>query len=212
LLRLLRLPLLLLHLLLLQLLLAHLLLLHVHLLLVAQRASGWKARAERRVGDCLLRLLRLRRFVRLDVVVIVAGRIVRRCRLRATGLASAEYNLARRSLTSIANDTTFDQVFARQVEALGRRGDIVIGISTSGRSANVVEGLRAARRMELATVAMTGRLTQLEVVSVFFILPSPLEHINILYLRHNDGKSRDYPRAKRRRGPGRRSGRYRGFS
>ena len=60
------------------------------------------------------------------------------------------------SLTSIANDTTFDQVFARQVEALGRRGDIVIGISTSGRSANVVEGLRAARRMELTTVAMTG--------------------------------------------------------
>jgi D-sedoheptulose 7-phosphate isomerase len=60
------------------------------------------------------------------------------------------------SLTSIANDTTFVQVFARQVEALGRRGDIVIGISTSGRSPNVVEGLRAARRMELTTVAMTG--------------------------------------------------------
>ena len=115
-LRLLRLPLLLLHLLLLQLLLAHLLLLHVHLLLVAQRASGWKARAERRVGDCLLRLLRLRRFVRLDVVVIVAGRIVRRCRLRATGLASAEYNLARRSLALVANH---NHVVARALKELG---------------------------------------------------------------------------------------------
>ncbi len=60
------------------------------------------------------------------------------------------------SLTSIGNDTSFDQVFARQVEALARHGDIVIGISTSGRSANVVEGLRAARRMGLTTVAMTG--------------------------------------------------------
>jgi D-sedoheptulose 7-phosphate isomerase len=61
------------------------------------------------------------------------------------------------ALTSIGNDTGFERVFARQVEAFGRRGDVAIGISTSGRSANVLEGLRAARRTGLTTVAMTGQ-------------------------------------------------------
>jgi D-sedoheptulose 7-phosphate isomerase len=60
------------------------------------------------------------------------------------------------SLTSIGNDVGFDQVFARQVEAFGRSGDVAIGISTSGNSTNVVEGLRAARRLGLTTVSMTG--------------------------------------------------------
>jgi D-sedoheptulose 7-phosphate isomerase len=59
-------------------------------------------------------------------------------------------------LTAIANDFGFDQVFARQVEALGRPGDVAIGISTSGRSANVVMGLQAAKARGLMTVALTG--------------------------------------------------------
>lgn len=61
------------------------------------------------------------------------------------------------SLTAIGNDVAFEQVFARQVEALGRTGDVVIGITTSGNSANVVEGLRAARRMGLVAIALTGQ-------------------------------------------------------
>jgi D-sedoheptulose 7-phosphate isomerase len=60
------------------------------------------------------------------------------------------------ALTAIANDYGFHRVFARQVEALGRPGDVAIGISTSGASANVVEGLRAARAGGLATIALTG--------------------------------------------------------
>jgi len=59
-------------------------------------------------------------------------------------------------LTSIGNDLDFSRVFARQVEALGRRGDVAVGLSTSGRSANVVEGLRAARERGLVTVGFTG--------------------------------------------------------
>ena len=47
-------------------------------------------------------------------------------------------------LTAVANDYAFDRVFVRQIEALGSRGDVAFGISTSGRSANVVAGLRAA--------------------------------------------------------------------
>jgi D-sedoheptulose 7-phosphate isomerase len=60
-------------------------------------------------------------------------------------------------LTAIANDYAFDRVFVRQIEALGAAGDLAIGISTSGQSANVVEGLRAARAGGLRTIAMTGR-------------------------------------------------------
>jgi D-sedoheptulose 7-phosphate isomerase len=60
------------------------------------------------------------------------------------------------ALTAIGNDYGFDEVFARQVRALGRPGDVVVGISTSGRSANVVAALAAARQMQMVTVAFTG--------------------------------------------------------
>ncbi len=60
------------------------------------------------------------------------------------------------ALTAIANDLSFDAVFRRQVEALGRPGDVAVGLSTSGRSKNVVEALRAAKAMGLTTIAMTG--------------------------------------------------------
>jgi D-sedoheptulose 7-phosphate isomerase len=60
-------------------------------------------------------------------------------------------------LTAVANDYAFDRVFVRQIEALGARGDVAVGISTSGTSQNVVAGLQAARERGLRTVAMTGR-------------------------------------------------------
>lgn len=60
-------------------------------------------------------------------------------------------------LTSLANDSGFDQVFARQVEALGRAGDVALGLSTSGTSANVNAGLSRARALGLRTIALTGR-------------------------------------------------------
>jgi D-sedoheptulose 7-phosphate isomerase len=60
-------------------------------------------------------------------------------------------------LTSIANDSGFEQVFARQIEALGRPGDVAIAITTSGASANVNAALRTARAQGLTTVGLTGR-------------------------------------------------------
>jgi D-sedoheptulose 7-phosphate isomerase len=60
-------------------------------------------------------------------------------------------------LTSIANDAAYDDVFARQVEALGRPGDVLIAISTSGSSANVLAALRAGRRRGMVTVGFTGQ-------------------------------------------------------
>jgi D-sedoheptulose 7-phosphate isomerase len=60
-------------------------------------------------------------------------------------------------VTSLANDFGYDAVFRRQVEAHGRPGDVAIGISTSGRSPNVLAALDKAREMGLVTVAMTGQ-------------------------------------------------------
>jgi D-sedoheptulose 7-phosphate isomerase len=60
-------------------------------------------------------------------------------------------------LTAIANDTSFEQVFAKQVRALGARGDVLLAISTSGNSPNVFAAIEAARERELRVVALTGR-------------------------------------------------------
>ena len=61
------------------------------------------------------------------------------------------------ALTAIGNDLGFDKLFARQIEAVGRRGDLAIGITTSGTSANVVKGLEAAKAMGLTAAALTGK-------------------------------------------------------
>jgi D-sedoheptulose 7-phosphate isomerase len=60
-------------------------------------------------------------------------------------------------VTAIGNDYGFERIFARQVEALGRAGDVAIGISTSGNSGNVLQGLATAKKMGLVTVALTGK-------------------------------------------------------
>jgi D-sedoheptulose 7-phosphate isomerase len=61
------------------------------------------------------------------------------------------------ALTAIGNDYGFERIFARQIEALGRPGDIALGISTSGDSPNVLRGLEAAKAQGLVTIALTGR-------------------------------------------------------
>ena len=61
------------------------------------------------------------------------------------------------ALTAIGNDYGFDRVFARQLEALGKKGDVAIGISTSGNSPNVLRALEAGNDRGLITVALTGR-------------------------------------------------------
>ena len=60
------------------------------------------------------------------------------------------------SLTAIANDYGYDEVFARQIRGLGRPGDVAVGLTTSGNSGNVVNGLLTARETGLVTVALTG--------------------------------------------------------
>ena len=72
------------------------------------------------------------------------------------GLAALALTTDSSFLTAYANDFGYEGVFARQVETLGRQGDVLIGISTSGKSANVVAACKAARAAGIGVVAMTG--------------------------------------------------------
>ena len=59
-------------------------------------------------------------------------------------------------LTSISNDTAFDEIFSRQLKALGKEGDVAVGITTSGNSPNVIKAFEVAKEMGMRTVALTG--------------------------------------------------------
>ena len=73
------------------------------------------------------------------------------------GLAAVALTTDSSTLTAIANDYAYEQVFSKQVRALGRRGDVLLAISTSGNSPNVVEAIRAAHEQQMRVVALTGR-------------------------------------------------------
>jgi D-sedoheptulose 7-phosphate isomerase len=87
----------------------------------------------------------------------LAGEFVGRFYLERGALPAVALTVNTSILTAIGNDYGFDRIFARQLEALGRPGDVAIGLSTSGNSRNVVEGLRTAKQLGLLTVALTGR-------------------------------------------------------
>src|SRR3972149_4364216 len=86
----------------------------------------------------------------------IAAEFLGRFYLERPGVAAHALTVNTSALTAISNDYSFDAVYARQLVALGRPGDVAVGISTSGNAANVIEGLRAARRVGMVTVAMTG--------------------------------------------------------
>ena len=87
----------------------------------------------------------------------VAGELVGRFQRERAPMPAIALTVDTSILTAIGNDYSFKQVFARQVEALGRPGDVALGISTSGESPNVVAALQTARAKGLKTVALTGR-------------------------------------------------------
>jgi len=86
----------------------------------------------------------------------LAAELVGRFRRPRRGLPAIALTTDSSALTSIGNDFGFDQVFARQVEALGTGGDVVLAISTSGGSANVLAGVKTARRLGLTVIGLTG--------------------------------------------------------
>jgi len=86
-----------------------------------------------------------------------AGELVNRFETDRPGLASVALTHDASVITSIANDLSFDQVFARQVEALGNQGDVLLAISTSGNSANVIAAAEAAGKQNMPVIALTGK-------------------------------------------------------
>lgn len=86
-----------------------------------------------------------------------AAELVNRFEIERPGLAAIALTTDSSALTSIANDYAFEQIFARQVRALGKAGDVLLAISTSGNSPNVLTAITAARELGLSTVALTGR-------------------------------------------------------
>lgn len=87
----------------------------------------------------------------------LAAELVVRYRQERPAMAAIALTTDSSILTACANDYSYDHVFARQVEALVRPEDAVIGISTSGNSPNVLAGLEAARRLGAATIGFAGR-------------------------------------------------------
>lgn len=104
----------------------------------------------------------------------IAGEFVGRFKRERPGLPAISLSADSGILTAIGNDYGFSEVFARQVEALARQGDVLIAMSTSGTSANVVHALDRARRMELLTVLMTGEKgkAQTSVTDHLFAVPA----------------------------------------
>lgn len=86
----------------------------------------------------------------------LAAEFIGRFQKERRSLAAVALTVDTSALTAIANDYGYDEVFARQVEGLGRSGDVLIGISTSGNSANVVKAVEMARDIGMHTIAFTG--------------------------------------------------------
>lgn len=86
----------------------------------------------------------------------LAGELVGRFRRERRALPAVAITANSAIITAIANDYDFSRVFSRQVEALGRPGDILVGISTSGASGNVVKAMEKARETGMTTIGFTG--------------------------------------------------------
>jgi D-sedoheptulose 7-phosphate isomerase len=87
----------------------------------------------------------------------IAAEFVNRFTIERPPLAAIALTTDTSILTSIGNDYHFDDIFSKQIHALGKKGDVAWAISTSGNSANVLKGIEAAGEKKMATVAMTGR-------------------------------------------------------
>lgn len=85
-----------------------------------------------------------------------AAELVNRFEIERAPLAAVALTTDGSTLTSIANDYAYEQVFAKQVRAIGRRGDVLLAISTSGNSRNVLEAMNVAHEVGMRVIAMTG--------------------------------------------------------
>ena len=103
----------------------------------------------------------------------IAAEFVNRFMIERPPLAAIALTTDASILTSIGNDYHFDDIFSKQIQALGKKGDIAWGISTSGNSPNVLKGLQAARERNLYTIGLGGRGGKMvSLVDVALTVPS----------------------------------------
>lgn len=86
----------------------------------------------------------------------IAAELIGRFRKERKAIPAISLSVNTSVLTALANDYGYDTVFARQIEALAKKNDLAIGISTSGKAKNVLAGIKQAKKMGLKTIALTG--------------------------------------------------------
>src|SRR6202795_2971818 len=114
----------------------------------------------------------------------IAAEIVGRYKQDRPAYAAIALTTDTAALTAIANDYGFEQVFARQVEGLGQRGDVLVALSTSGRSPNILAALRSARERGLVTIGFTGSKGQALAAFCDHLLVSPSDDTPVIQQIH----------------------------
>jgi D-sedoheptulose 7-phosphate isomerase len=103
----------------------------------------------------------------------MAAELVSRLCYDRPGLAAIALTTDTSALTAIGNDYSFENLFSRQVEAIGQPGDVLIGISTSGKSPNILKALDAARAKGMTAIGFTGKSSPLMVERCDYVLNIP---------------------------------------
>ena len=108
----------------------------------------------------------------------IAGELVGRFRMERRALPCIALNTNAVVMTAVGNDYGFEDIFSRQVEALGASGDLFIGISTSGNSPNIIKALTAAKNAGMKTIGMTGitggSMASKKLCDILLQVPSPV--------------------------------------
>ncbi|ULK95946.1 D-sedoheptulose 7-phosphate isomerase [Bradyrhizobium sp. I71] len=114
----------------------------------------------------------------------IAAEIVGRYKLERSAWAALALTTDTSALTAIANDYGYEDVFARQVQGLGQRGDVFVGLTTSGRSPNILAALKVAREKGLVTVGFTGAKGESMRAFCDHILIAPTEDTPVIQQIH----------------------------
>lgn len=106
----------------------------------------------------------------------LSAELIGRYKLNRPALASVTLTTDTSALTAIGNDFGFEQIFARQVEGLGQEGDILVGISTSGNSKNILAAFEIAKKKNIRTIAFTGQTggQMKNIVDICLCVPSTI--------------------------------------
>jgi D-sedoheptulose 7-phosphate isomerase len=114
----------------------------------------------------------------------IAAEVIGRYKKDRPGYAAIALTTDTSALTAITNDYGFEQVFARQVEGLGQRGDVLLALSTSGRSPNILAALRRARELGLVTTGFTGTKGEAMGASCDHLLIAPSDDTPVIQQIH----------------------------